>query len=47
MMGDWRVFALYQHAPAAGSTVLDPIFGRPLTFYLFTLPVWQLVAAGR
>ncbi len=44
MMGDWRVFALYQHAPAAASTVLDPIFGRPLTFYLFTLPVWQLVS---
>ena len=27
---------------AAGAT--DPIFGRPLVFYLFTLPVWQLVA---
>jgi len=24
--------------------VLDPIFGRPLTFYLFTLPAWQLLA---
>ena len=23
---------------------VDPIFGRPLTFYLFTLPAWQLIA---
>ena len=21
----------------------DPIFGRPLGFYLFTLPAWQLI----
>ena len=23
--------------------MVDPIFGRPLPFYLFTLPAWQLV----
>ena len=23
---------------------VDPIFGRPLSFYLFTLPAWQLVS---
>ena len=23
---------------------VDPIFGRPLAFYLFTLPAWQLVS---
>jgi uncharacterized membrane protein (UPF0182 family) len=41
MMGDWPKFALYwfQPHPAAGPT--DPIFGRPLGFYLFSLPVWQ------
>ncbi len=41
MMADWTTFALYWHAPA--TAVVDPIFGRPVTFYLFTLPVWQLV----
>jgi uncharacterized membrane protein (UPF0182 family) len=30
-------------APAAAAPT-DPIFGRPLSFYLFTLPVWQLVS---
>jgi uncharacterized membrane protein (UPF0182 family) len=44
MMADWRTFALYRHAPAPAATPVDPIFGRPLTFYLFTLPVWQLVS---
>ena len=45
MMAEWNTFALYwyQVPPAAGAA-LDPIFGRPTTFYLFTLPVWQLVA---
>ena len=42
MMAEWTTFALYWHAPAA-SAVVDPIFGRPITFYLFALPVWQLV----
>lgn len=46
MMAEWNTFALYwyQVPPAAGAA-LDPIFGRPTTFYLFTLPVWQLVAS--
>lgn len=44
MMAQWTTFALYwNQAPVAGAA-LDPIFGRPATFYLFTLPVWQLVA---
>src|SRR5262245_26195895 len=42
MMADWPVFAAYWHAPAPSGTV-DPIFGKPIVFYLFTLPVWQLV----
>ena len=49
MMSDWSVLALYWQAGsdavrAAGAALVDPIFGRPLTFYLFTLPAWQLVS---
>jgi uncharacterized membrane protein (UPF0182 family) len=49
MMSEWNVFALYWQAGSeavrsAGAAMTDPIFGRPLTFYLFTLPVWQLVS---
>jgi uncharacterized membrane protein (UPF0182 family) len=43
MMAQWQTFAVYWHAPAASGTA-DPIFGRPITFYLFTLPVWQLLS---
>jgi len=43
MMAQWNTFAVYLHQPAP-SGALDPIFGRPITFYLFTLPVWQIVA---
>jgi uncharacterized membrane protein (UPF0182 family) len=44
MMGDWTKFALYWHQPSAGGGAPDPIFGRPLGFYLFSLPVWQSVS---
>ena len=44
MMADWPKFALYWFQPAAAGGVADPIFGRPLNFYLFTLPVWQSIA---
>ncbi|HEY6456695.1 MAG TPA: UPF0182 family protein [Steroidobacteraceae bacterium] len=43
MMDRWTSFALYVHAPTAANAP-DPIFGQPLSFYLFTLPVWQLIA---
>jgi uncharacterized membrane protein (UPF0182 family) len=42
MMSEWTTFALYWHVPAP-SAATDPIFGRPITFYLFSLPVWQLL----
>jgi uncharacterized protein len=43
MMAQWTTFALYWHgAPDAGAAA-DPIFGRPATFYMLTLPVWQIV----
>ncbi|MGA7566982.1 MAG: UPF0182 family protein [Terriglobales bacterium] len=43
MMVEWPTLALYWYAPhAAGIT--DPIFGKPLNFFLFTLPAWQLIS---
>jgi uncharacterized protein len=42
MMLEWSTFALYWYAPRANG-IVDPIFGRPLSFYLFTLPAWQFV----
>jgi uncharacterized protein len=43
MMASWTTFALFWDAPP-DTTTLDPIFGRPVGFYLFTLPAWQLIA---
>ena len=47
MGSEWSTFALYWYgAPAAtaAGAAADPILGRPLSFYLFTLPAWQLLA---
>ncbi len=50
MAADWPAIALWWYGqgiavPAAAVThAADPVFGRPVTFYLFTLPVWQLAA---
>ena len=50
MNSDWQAFALYFHQPAAEQ--FDPIFNKPLSFYLFSLPVydsissWLVVLAG-
>jgi hypothetical protein len=43
MMAEWPTFALYWYAPSATGGLVDPIFGKPLHFYLFTLPAWQLI----
>ena len=43
MMTEWSTFALYWYAPRTAGGVVDPIFGKPLNFYLFTLPAWQFV----
>ena len=43
MESQWPTLALYWYAPPAAN-VTDPIFGRPLGFYLFTLPAWELIA---
>ena len=47
MAGHWPAIALwwYGHATASpAAQVTEPIFGRPVGFYLFTLPVWELGA---
>ena len=49
IMSEWTVLALYWQGGSAavrgaGAATIDPIFGRPLSFYLFTLPAWQLVS---
>jgi uncharacterized protein len=42
MAVQWQTVALWWNAaPNAGAP--DPIFGRPLSFYLFALPAWELV----
>ncbi|HWY67192.1 MAG TPA: UPF0182 family protein [Terriglobales bacterium] len=43
MMLEWPTLALYGYAPRATGELVDPIFGKPLSFYLFTLPAWQLL----
>ena len=43
MRTQWPTLALYWHAPH-NAGVADPVLGRPLGFYLFTLPAWQLAA---
>ncbi|HSD47882.1 MAG TPA: UPF0182 family protein, partial [Pyrinomonadaceae bacterium] len=37
----WRQFALYLHQPP--SSTYDPIFGKSLSFYLFSLPLYDLI----
>src|SRR4051812_46181478 len=41
MSDEWQAFALYFNQTATSGS--DPIFGKPLGFYLFTLPVHQLL----
>jgi uncharacterized protein len=50
LMADWSVFALWWYgdpgavpAGVADGRATDPIFGRSIAFYLFTLPAWELV----
>jgi hypothetical protein len=43
MAAQWQTLALWWYAPQAAGAVTDPIFGKPLGFYLFTLPAWQLI----
>ena len=44
MMAEWPTFALFWKASRGAGAALDPVFGKPLSFYLFTLPAWRLIA---
>jgi uncharacterized protein len=44
MMVEWPTLALFWYAPRTAGGVVDPILGKPLNFFLFTLPAWQLLA---
>jgi uncharacterized membrane protein (UPF0182 family) len=43
MMDDWPTLALWWKSPRGGSGAADPIFGKPLSFFLFTLPAWHML----
>src|ERR1700734_3286380 len=43
MMAEWPTLALFWYAPRSAGDIVDPIFGRPLNFFLFTLPAWQVI----
>lgn len=43
MAGEWSTLALYWYAPRGTGRTMDPILGKTLDFYLFTLPAWHLV----
>jgi uncharacterized membrane protein (UPF0182 family) len=43
MRETWRTFALYFHR--VPTQLNDPIFNKPVAFYLFTLPVYDAISA--
>ena len=50
LVSAWPELALWWSAASSGAgasaagAAADPIFGRPIAFYLFTLPAWRLIA---
>jgi len=44
LLAEWPTLALYWYAPHANTGNVDPIFGKTPSFYLFTLPGWELIA---
>ncbi len=43
MVAEWPTIALFGYASPVAAGVVDPIFDKPLSFFLFTLPAWQLI----
>jgi uncharacterized membrane protein (UPF0182 family) len=43
MMLEWPTIALFWYAPHSAGGLVDPVFGKPLNFFLFALPGWQLL----
>ena len=45
MIANWQTLAPYRHGRSVpASPIVDPIFARPLNFYLFALPAWEIVS---
>ncbi len=44
MKSEWQTFALYFNQTSAAVNP-DPVFGKPLAFYLFSLPVYDLLSS--
>ena len=42
---DWQTWAVFLYQSAAAATTADPVFGKSLGFYLFSLPVYHEIAA--
>jgi len=42
LSNDWQSWVLYFHGPRTAAT--DPIFGHPVGFYLFSLPIYELIS---
>jgi uncharacterized membrane protein (UPF0182 family) len=43
MMDEWPTLALFWNAVPDAGGATDPIFGKPVGFFLFTLPAWHLI----
>jgi hypothetical protein len=43
MAAEWTTFVLWWQGPQQAAGALDPVFGRPVAFYLLTLPAWQML----
>ena len=43
MMENWPAMGLFWYAPHSPGSATDAIFGKPLNFFLFTLPAWQII----
>ena len=43
IMSDWPQLALFWYAPHTAGQLTDPTFAKPLNFYLFTLPAWNIL----
>jgi uncharacterized membrane protein (UPF0182 family) len=44
MMAEWPTLALFWYAPSTTAGIVDPVFAKPLNFFLFALPAWRLVS---
>ncbi len=43
MMTEWPTLARFWYASRTSGGISDPVLGKPLSFYLFTLPAWEVV----